>query len=410
VKRTLLLILCFVAIALTATKVKILAQSAGKPPLKGYSIVIPWKGGTADDAIAASSKATTIPLSSFTFTASKDGQTYTDVIVGKSPFQPPYGSTKVKVLVVPMIIDIGAYVFDSTAPNHCGGSMGNSDLANFLNSPIFTPVSFDGGTSPGHAALINGVKVGGKLTYNDAHRRAEFLNAIGGPSSHYHTDYTVTVTPTQTIDINTTAGHSAIVYNNGPTLNDCSLLGGLDILFFDNYFATTVLNAVHGDPTSFVIFLMHDVVFYEAASYNCCILGYHGTLANLQTYSPTDYDTTGDFGPGIVNVSVAAHEIGEWRDDPLGNNPTPLWGGIGQQPGCQNNWEVGDPLTGTDFPSITMPNGVTYNPQETVFWSWFYSADHDPYFQNIEAGGKYSMNGTFGGPSEVCPPGGTFPN
>ena len=28
----------------------------------------------------------------------------------------------------------------------------------------------------------------------------------------------------------------------------------------------------------------------------------------------------------------------------------------------------------------------------------------------VAAGGKYSMNGTFGGPSKVCPPGGTFPN
>jgi hypothetical protein len=108
-------------------------------------------------------------------------------------------------------------------------------------------------------------------------------------------------------------------------------------------------------------------------------------------------------------VTVAAHEIGEWLDDPLGTNPTPLWGGIGQVGGCQNNWEVGDPLSGTNFPAITMPNHVTYNPQENAFWSWFYSADHDPNFEGT-AGGKYSMNGTFGGPSKVCPPGGTFPN
>ena len=72
--------------------------------------------------------------------------------------------------------------------------------------------------------------------------------------------------------------------------------------------------------------------------------------------------------------------------------------------------KVGDPLTGTLFPAITMPNGVTYHPQENVFWSWFYSKDHDPFFQNETAGGKYSMNGTFAGPSKVCPPGGTFLN
>ena len=246
----------------------------------------------------------------------------------------------------------------------------------------------------------------GTATYNDTHRRAEFLQAIGGPTSLYHTNFAVTVTATQTIPAATSAGHSAILAGRG-----CSLLGGLDFYFFDNYFRTTVLPAVGGNPTYFVIFLMRDVVFYQGTKANCCILGYQGAFGSpVQTYSTTDYDTTGRFGSGIVNVSVAAHEVGEWLDDPLATNPTPPWGHIGHVRGCQGNWEVGDPLTGTDFPAITMSNGVTYNPQENAFWSWFYSADHDPFFQNMTAGGKYSMNGTFGGPSKVCPRGGTFRN
>jgi hypothetical protein len=400
VKRTLLIIFCLAAVVVTVAKVKMSAQNS---PLRGYFAVIPFPGNT-QDALVASQNNATIPLSSYTFKASKDNNNYTDVIVGQTPFQRGHTPTTVKILLVPMIINIGANVFDSTAANSCGGSMGHSDLLNFQNSPILSPVTFDGAGGAGHGAKVNGVSMG-TGTYNDTHRRAEFLQAIGGPTSAYHTNYAVTVTATQTITAATSAGHSAVITGSG-----CSLLGGLDINFFDNYFSTTVLNAVGGNPTDFVLFLMHDVVFYQGSTNNCCILGYHGTLGNMQTYSPTDYDTTGDFGTGIVNVSVAAHEIGEWADDPLGNNPTPLWGGIGQVGGCQNNWEVGDPLTGTNFPAILMPNGVTYNPQETVFWSWFYSADHDPFFQNMEAGGKYSMNGTFGGPSKVCPPGGTFPN
>jgi hypothetical protein len=130
----------------------------------------------------------------------------------------------------------------------------------------------------------------------------------------------------------------------------------------------------------------------------------------MQTYSPIDYDTTGDFGPGVVNVSIAAHELAEWLDDPLGTNQTSPWGSIGQVSGCQDTWENGDPLTGTNFPAILMPNGVTYNAQETAFWGWFYSQDHGPYPLRIMAGGRYSMNGTFKGPSKTCPPGGTFPN
>ena len=404
-KRTLLLILCLAAVALMVTQAKLHAQDANRPPLKGYFGYIQWREGTAKDAMAASIKAATIPLASFNVTASKDGRTYTDVIVGQNPFQTTHTPTTVKILLVPMVINIGGQVFSSTALNSCGGSLGHTDLANFQSSPILTPVTFDGGAGAGHAAKVNGVNMGTK-TYNDTHRRAEFMQAIGGATSPYGTNYAVTVTPTQTISAATSAGHSAILTGSG-----CSLLGGLDINFFDSYFRNTVLPAVGGNSTYFVIFLMRDVVFYIGNPANCCILGYHGAFGSpVQTYSPTDYDTTGDFGPGIVNVSVAAHEVGEWLDDPLGNNPTPPWGGIGQVSGCQGNWEVGDPLTGTNFPAIKMPNGVTYNPQETVFWSWFYSADHDDVLQDITAGEKYSMKGTFGGPSKVCPPGGTFPN
>src|ERR1700731_3524151 len=50
-----------------------------------------------------------------------------------------------------------------------------------MNSAI-TP----GGAGVGHAALVNGVNMG-TATYNDTHRRAEFLQAIGGPTSLYHT-------------------------------------------------------------------------------------------------------------------------------------------------------------------------------------------------------------------------------
>ena len=62
-------------------------------------------------------------------------------------------------------------------------------------------------------------------------------------------------------------------------------------------------------------------------------------------------------------------------DDPFRINPTPLWGNIGQVQGaCQGNLEVGEPLTGTDVPDVTMPNGYTYHLQELAFFSWFFGA------------------------------------
>jgi hypothetical protein len=81
----LLLILCFASLALTASNGKVHAQAL-PTPLRGYSIVIPYPGSHEDAmaAMAAIGKAATIPLSRFTFTASKDGRQYTEVIVGQN--------------------------------------------------------------------------------------------------------------------------------------------------------------------------------------------------------------------------------------------------------------------------------------------------------------------------------------
>ena len=109
----------------------------------------------------------------------------------------------------------------------------------------------------------------------------------------------------------------------------------------------------------------------------------------MQTYGVIDFDSTRAF-TGTEDISVASHEIDEWINDPLGNNATPAWGHIGQVSGCQNNFEVGDPLSGTLFPSVTL-NSFTYHPQELAFFSWFYGAP------SIGTGSsEFSNNDTFG--------------
>jgi hypothetical protein len=123
----------------------------------------------------------------------------------------------------------------------------------------------------------------------------------------------------------------------------------------------------------------------------------------LQIYSPFSLDTSGTFGG---DVSTLSHEIGEAINDPTGNNPTPLWGNIGQVlggcpgPGGQNALEVGDPLSGTNLPAITGANGFTYHVQELAFFSWFYGGT------SLGAGGKFSSNGTFKGDAILCSNGG----
>jgi hypothetical protein len=126
---------------------------------------------------------------------------------------------------------------------------------------------------------------------------------------------------------------------------------------------------------------------------NCCVLGYHGfnpvNPVTFQTYSPIDFDTTGVFGTGGLDTSIMSHEVGEWMNDPYGVNPTPNWGHTGQVGGCQNNLEVGDPLTGTTVSPIVGKNGFTYHLQELAFFSWFYGAP------SVGIHGWFSDNGTF---------------
>jgi hypothetical protein len=158
---------------------------------------------------------------------------------------------------------------------------------------------------------------------------------------------------------------------------------------------------------TFPIFLTKNVVSANSGTdlfSNCCALGFHSGLfvgGNLQIYSPFSLDTSGTFGG---DVSTLSHEMGEAINDPPGNNPTPTWGNIGQVVGaCQNNFEVGDPLSpGFGTPTNEFVVGG-YHLQELAFYSWFYGSTS----LGVGAGGKFSDNGTFMGDAIICPPGGT---
>jgi hypothetical protein len=369
----------------------------------GYFGALPYRGD-AESAMADSGAKKTIPLAMIKRVASKDGRLYTDTIVGGRPFAAQKGTTTVDLLIVPLIVQIGGTTFDPTQADACitGGA---TPLAAFEGSPLLTPVAFDGGSGAGHAALINGTN-GGSATYIDAFRRAEVWKELQGSS--YHTALRVTTAAPWTISAATvqSLGGGAVLDTN------CAPLGVLHTAAFQNYVTGTLIPSIPQiKPTTLVLFLAKDVVTTGGATLNClhgCEIGYHGAVgAPVQTYSVAEYDTTAGFwnAPGITNISIIAHEMGEWLDDPLVTNPTPAWGGIGQVAGCQTNWEVGDPLTGTDFPAILMTNGLTYTPQELAFYSWYYDANGR---SSLGAGGKFSMNGSFSGPSKACPPGGTY--
>ena len=126
------------------------------------------------------------------------------------------------------------------------------------------------------------------------------------------------------------------------------------------------------------------------------MLGYHSSTASNQTYAVATYNDPGIFqAAGIRDVHALSHELGEWMDDPFGNNIVPAWGHVGQVGGCQDNLEVGDPVTGSAF-TVTL-NGFTYHPEDLVFFSWF--ARETP---SRAVNGQYTFLNAFSGPQAVC--------
>jgi hypothetical protein len=343
-----------------------------------------------------------LPLWSFSVRSSRDGNQYTGVMVGSNPFNEDSGSTQIKTQIIPIIFKThtvgttvnakgiistapGDTTFNPTVPDHaCLGSRNNNPLHLFQQSPIFNPADFNyGGTDVGFTQQT------------DAFQRANFWSVID------HEDYHVTLGPVNTfgavvMDVPAASGLALATTSLGPPAF-CAPMAIVDANLFDLFINNNILPAFasrgvnHG---TFPVFLLYNAVLSGGDPTNlanCCFLGYHGTGNSdpTQTYSPMDFDETGLFGVSGLDTATASHEVGEWMDDPFGDNPTPAWGHTGQVPGCQGNLEVGDPLSGTEAPRIVMPNGFTYHLQELAFFSWFYQA------RSIGVHGWFSDNGTF---------------
>jgi len=370
--------------------------------LNAYATVKPARdanGNIVSPASAVSSLAT------FTYnvTSSRDGNAYTGAMVGQDPFSSGFTPTNVTTPIIPLIITTnsvavkiskggilsttkGTATFDPTsADSACLGASNNVPLTLTQQSPIFQAVDFTFGSTDV-----------GTTQYIDAFQRANFWQFVN--ATDYHTLLNpVVLTP---IAVNISANDGLAIPPG--LLGSCGPLGIVNINTLDSILTGTLLPALAAVNTSkFPIFLLYNVVMSIGVPNNlnkCCVLGFHGATGSpIQTYSPVDFDTTGLFGPGIKDTSIMAHEVGEWMDDPFGNNPTPAWGHTGQVSGCQNNLEVGDPLTGTNIPSVTGSNGFTYHLQELAFFSWFYGAP------SIAVNNWFSDNNTFTGDAgPVC--------
>jgi hypothetical protein len=340
----------------------------------------------------------------YQFTSPRDGNVYSGTLVGGNPFNRGARTTTIPTVLIPLRVQFTGTVrnFDPTsADNGCLG-VGNTAMSLVQGSPVFTPTNF----------TINGVNVG-NTTFPDAFQRASFWTAVSGGSPAYHLALNVSVAAKQTISVvngsvnGATFSVSGSCSTNTTAVDNPPRLGLVDINFLDPILNTIITNLGLTD-NQFPFFVIYGVVISDGpanTTANCCILGYHsgsGVPATPgRTYGIGEYDQSYIFG-GTKDISPISHEVQEWVDDPSGNNPVPAWGGIGQVSGCQNNLEVGDPMSGTLMPAIVMPNGKTYHLQEQAFFSWFMGTPV------TGAGGKYSSNSTFGGFAKPCPTGGTF--
>lgn len=396
-----------------------------KPKLHGYVTVRPAshtavEGLKNELAATGSTTKSMLPLFTFSVQSTRDGKNYTGVIVGADPFHHSGNrDVQVKTLIIPVIVTLnsvgvdfdaktltwstvpGTTTFDPTIPDTpCLGNGGNNvPLTLLQQSPLVNNATFDvGGT------------IVGDVQYIDSFQRSEFWNVLGPQGQqnyHLRLDPVMTLSP---VSISIPAA-------NGTTLpsvpfTSCDPLGIIGFDFFDNLIQTSLIPSLASqglNPGVFPIFLFHNIVTADTPItflLNCCFLGYHSSTSTVpfQTYSPLEFDTTGLFGAGANDTTVMSHEVAEWANDPFGDNPTPAWGGTGQVPVgfCQNNLEVGDPLTGTNFSPIVMDNGFTYHLQELAFFSWFFASP------SVGIHGWFSNNGTFltdAGPTCVPAPG-----
>jgi hypothetical protein len=332
-----------------------------------------------------------LPLFSYSV---KDGS---GTIVGSSPSSST--TTTIPTIIVPVAITItqGGRTFNfnpNNADSACTGS--SSSITTLVSqSPFFNavPVSFNGVSE-------------GTVQYIDAFQRAEFQTTV---NSSHHTNLSPTVGATLSASFNgrNSGTTTATVFSVGGCGN--GVLGVVNINTLNSLFTNYI--SAHGiNASQFPVFVLYNAVMSNGAANNtgnCCILGFHNALGNSaaapgQTYAVADFQGNGAVFSGVSDTVVLAHEIGEWANDPSGaNSVNPNWGNVGQVSGCQGNFEVGDPLSGTEAPAIAH-NGFTYHFQELAFFSWFY---RDVPSQG--AGGLYSSNGTFKGDAKACPPGGT---
>ncbi len=361
------------------------AGQAGSPPVSAraapdrraatpISTVIPLRGVSPQTLRAQSDAGTTVPFYSGSVQSPLDGKTYKYSIVGSDPTT-SNATTTISYVPIEVIVTFpDGTVLDPSQPA-CNDTVPVSNRLykgpDFVKTPLTS----------------NGVNVG-KTQLIDAFQRAEFWSILKG--HRYHTVLKAASAPI-VANYTTLDGTTKV----GPICKDAShRVGSIPFTEFDNLATSLALKYV---KTNQVAIVATYNIYLSSASFTYA--GYHSAFVaagGTQVYAVATYSDplTINDNPGITDISIATHELGELFNDPFGRNATPAWGHIGQVTGCQGNFEVGDPLTGHDF--MLQYNGFKYHPQELAFFSWFYRTP------STGTDGKYSFEGAFTKTQGLC--------
>jgi hypothetical protein len=344
----------------------------------------PLEGESPEQALLEGQAGQTIPL--WKYQAQGPYGLYTGYIVGRkydTPSRDGSGVTNVPTYIVPLVVDLVAYVngrkvlyaeFDPTKQNPRDSCSPNPPpLTLVQNSPLFQDA----------ANVWGGTNVG-QTQYIDAQLRGEFWKLLTPLAEPWHNKFQVTTLNAQTLEVPYPYWGLSNVKCNGKQ----SVVGRIYYFWLDyklKQLIRTLKNQGTGvGPTSIPLFLTYNVYAWAGGDLG----GYHSAYGSpMQVYSMAAFDTSGYFGAASQDITILSHELGEVMNDPTGLNSAPSWGRIGQVKGCQYNFEVGDPLTGTQNPPINL-NNYTYHPQELAFFAWFFRS------RNIGVNGWYSSNGT----------------
>lgn len=294
-------------------------------------------------------------------------RTYRFTLVGSDPSAARPRPIVVPVQIIPVRVEFNdGTVLDPTLPGPpCAGA--GTPLTNTLQSPLFTDADYGEGNRQ----------------YVEENRRVEFW-----AMTHAKPSYSVRLAPVVLPTI-------VLTFDGPSSAATCGRFGVLPFFPLDHVLRTTLIPQLKRQGVSaqtFPLFLFSNVFTHDPKlGY---FVGYHSSIG-AQTFGIAEYDTN-QLSHGAADISGLSHELAEWYDDPFVNNATPPWGHIGQVDGCQANLEVGDPLTGHLF-RVTMPNGMTYHPQELAFFSWFFNQA-----PSLGLRGLYSWGGTLAGPALPC--------